>query len=237
MIRTTVSLAPNLKKCSKCENCTVRMIAFCGVMEHPELNQLESLSKDRNLEKNEHAFLQGDKVTNYYNIRAGSIKIYKLSQDGRKQIIGFLFPGDFMGMSHEDSFSYSAESLEKTILCQFNKVALENFFIKFPAVENKILNLVNYELSAAQDQIFLLGKCSAKERLLQFFYNISKQREKLGWVENPIHLPMPRSDIANFLGLTVETVSRSLSELKSDKIIKMVGTNDIFLNVKEDFIS
>ncbi len=236
MIRTNSNIVPGLKKCNKCIHCSVRMIAFCGVMEHQELNKLEVLSRDKFLEKNEHAFFQGDKVTNYYNIRKGSLKIYKLSKDGRKQIIGFLFPGDFMGMSHEDSFSYSAESLEKTMLCKFNKVALESFFIKFPEVENKILNLVNYELSAAQDQIFLLGKCSAKERLLQFFHNISKQREKLGWVENPIHLPMPRSDIANFLGLTIETISRSLSELKSNNIIKMVGTNDIFLNVKEDFV-
>jgi len=237
MITSNYNTLPNFKKCNKCVNCNVRLIAFCGVIDHQDINKLESLSKDKNLKRQEHAFFQGDKVVNYYNIRKGSVKIYKLSKDGRKQIIGFLFPGDFMGMSHEESFSYSAEAIEDTVLCQFNKVGLENFFIKFPEIEDKILNLVNYELSLAQDQIFLLGKCSARERLLQFFLNMSKQRKKMGWVSNPIHLPMSRSDIANFLGLTIETISRSLSELKSDNTIKMVGTNDILLNIHEDLIS
>ena len=111
---------------------------------------------------------------------------------------------------------------------------IENFFLKFPKVENKILNLVNHELAVAQDQIFLLGKYSARERLLQFFLNISNQREKLGWGGNPIRLSMPRSDIANYLGLTIETVSRTLAELKNEQIIKMIGTHDIFLNNKDE---
>ena len=144
-----------------------------------------------------------------------------------------MYPGDFLGMSDQDLFTYNAEALEDTKLCQFNKTVLENFFLKFPLVESKILNLVNHELAAAQDQIFLLGKYSAKERLLQFFLNISSQREKLGWGGNPIRLSMPRSDIANYLGLTIETVSRTLSELKNDQIIKMIGTHDIFLNNKD----
>jgi len=78
-----------------------------------------------------------------------------------------------------------------------------------------------------------LGKYSAKERLLQFLLNISNQREKLGWGGNPIRLSMPRSDIANYLGLTIETVSRTISELKQDQIIKMIGTHDIFFNNKD----
>ncbi len=92
----------------------------------------------------------------------------------------------------------------------------------------------------AKDQIFLLGKYSAKERLLQFFLNISSQREKLGWGGNPIRLSMPRADIANYLGLTIETVSRTISELKKEQLIKMIGTHDIFLHNKnsiQNFLS
>ena len=86
------------------------------------------------------------------------------------------------------------------------KIALENFFVKYPIVEGKILNLVNHELSVAQDQIFLLGKFSAKERLLQFFLNISSQREKLGWVAEhdlvSLVKDMMQSDINLFINFT-----------------------------------
>ena len=217
----------------KCAQCSVRLIAFCGILEDKDILQLETISKNKNIPKGNSIFLQGDEVKTVYNINQGSVKIYKLSHDGRKQIVGFMYPGDFLGMSDQDLFTYNAEALEDTKLCQFNKTVLENFFLKFPKVESKILNLVNHELAAAQDQIFLLGKYSAKERLLQFFLNISSQREKLGWGGNPIRLSMPRSDIANYLGLTIETVSRTLSELKNDQIIKMIGTHDIFLNKKD----
>ena len=217
----------------KCAQCSVRLIAFCGILEDKDILQLETISKNKNIPKGNSIFLQGDEVKTFYNIKQGSVKIYKLSHDGRKQIVGFMYPGDFLGMSDQDLFTYNAEALEDTKLCQFNKTVLENFFLKFPKVESKILNLVNHELAAAQDQIFLLGKYSAKERLLQFILNISSQREKLGWGGNPIRLSMPRSDIANYLGLTIETVSRTLSELKKDQIIKMIGTHDIFLNNKD----
>jgi CRP/FNR family transcriptional regulator len=218
---------------TKCAQCSVRLIAFCGILDENDILQLESISKDKNIKKGQQVFLQGEAVLSFYNIKQGSVKIYKLSKDGRQQIVGFLYPGDFLGMSGDDLYAYSAEALEDTKLCQFNKIVLENFFLKFPIVESKILNLVNHELAAAQDQIFLLGKYSAKERLLQFFMNISNQREKLGWGGNPIRLSMSRSDIANYLGLTIETVSRTLSDLKNEHVVRMIGTNDIFLNNKD----
>ena len=217
----------------RCAQCSVRLIAFCGILDDSDIIQLEAISKNISFPKGTNIFFQGDQVKTFFNIKQGSIKIYKLSHDGRKQIVGFLYPGDFLGMSDQEVYTYNAEALEDTQLCQFNKIVLENFFLKFPKIENKILNLVNHELAVAQDQIFLLGKYSARERLLQFFLNISNQREKLGWGGNPIRLSMSRTDIANYLGLTIETVSRTLSELKNEQIIRMIGTHDIFLNNKK----
>jgi len=216
----------------RCAQCSVRLIAFCGILEESDILQLEKISKNISFSKGKNIFFQGDPVRSFYNIKQGSIKIYKLSHDGRKQIVGFLYQGDFLGMSDQEVYTYNAEALEDTLLCQFNKTVLENFFLKFPKVENKILNIVNHELAVAQDQIFLLGKYSARERVLQFFLNISNQREKLGWGGNPIRLSMSRSDIANYLGLTIETISRTIAELKNEQIIRMIGTHDIFLNNK-----
>ena len=218
---------------SKCIRCNVRLIAFCGILDDSDIHQLERISKDRIISRNKTVFMQGEQTSNFYNIKRGSLKIYKLSSDGRKQIVGFLFPGDFVGMSPEENYSYNAETLEETTLCTFSRIVLENFFVQHPHVERKILNIVNHELSVAQDQIFLLGKYTAKERLLQFFLNLSKQRNKLGWVDNPLRLSMSRSDIANYLGLTIETISRTISELKTERLIRMIGTQNIFLQDKD----
>jgi len=213
--------------------CNVRLIAFCGILDDSDIHQLERISKDRIISRNKTVFMQGEQTSNFYNIKRGSLKIYKLSSDGRKQIVGFLFPGDFVGMSPEENYSYNAETLEETTLCTFSRIVLDNFFVQHPHVERKILNIVNHELSVAQDQIFLLGKYTAKERLLQFFLNLSKQRNKLGWVDNPLRLSMSRSDIANYLGLTIETISRTISELKTERLIRMIGTQNIFLQDKD----
>ncbi len=90
---------------SKCINCNVRLIAFCGILEDEDILQLESISKDRLISKGEDVFSQGDHVDTFYNIKSGSIKIYKLSTDGRKQIVGFLYPGDFLGMSSDQNYN------------------------------------------------------------------------------------------------------------------------------------
>jgi CRP/FNR family transcriptional regulator len=220
---------------NKCQNCGVKLIAFCGILKEEDIIKLEAISNDKKIKKGQNIFNQGDSVSNFYNLKSGSIKIYKVSVDGRKQIIGFLFPGDFLGMSSGDEYAYSAQALEDTTLCSFLKTNLENFFIQYPIVEKKILSITNHELSAAQDQIFLLGKYSAKERILKFFLNISDQREKIGWANNPIKLSMTISDVGNYLGLTIETVSRNITLLKKEKIISEIGKKYYFLN-KKNFI-
>ena len=89
----------------KCAQCSVRLIAFCGILDDSDILQLEAISKDKNIPKGKNVFLQGDEVRIFYNIKQGSVKIYKLSHDGRKQIVGFLYPGDFLGMSDQDLYA------------------------------------------------------------------------------------------------------------------------------------
>jgi len=87
---------------SRCLNCHIRFSAFCGVLDDKEIFELERLSFTRELRKKQTLFLQGDKAISYFNVRTGSLKIYKSNADGNEQIVGFLFPGDFFGMSHSD---------------------------------------------------------------------------------------------------------------------------------------
>ena len=94
----------------------------------------------------------------------------------------------------------------------------------------ELLNQTSYELTLAQDRISVLGKLDATERLAKFLMNISEQRKRIGWQNNPISLPMTRQDIADYLGLTIETVSREVSKLKTSNIVKVLSSKQIYIN-------
>ena len=204
---------------SRCLNCHIRFSAFCGVLDDKEIFELERLSFTRELRKKQTLFLQGDKAISYFNVRTGSLKIYKSNADGTEQIVGFLFPGDFFGMSHLDEYTYTAEALEPTNVCLFNREDMEKFFLSYPELENKILSIVSQDLTAAQDQIFLLARSSARERVAQFILKLSAQRKKMGWNDSSFQFPMSQIELANYLGIKAETLNRHFKELQKNKII------------------
>ena len=98
------------------------------------------------------------------------------------------------------------------------------------ALAKELLNQTSYELTLAQDRMGVLGKLDATERLAKFLINISEQRKRIGWQNNPLSLPMTRQDIADYLGLTIETVSREVSKLKTSNIVKVLSAKQIYIN-------
>ncbi len=94
----------------------------------------------------------------------------------------------------------------------------------------ELLHQTSHELTLAEDKIRVLGKLDATERLSRFILNLSEQRKRIGWQNNPISLPMTRQDIADYLGLTVETVSREITKLKSSNIIKIISSKQIYIS-------
>ncbi|MCC6469666.1 MAG: helix-turn-helix domain-containing protein [Alphaproteobacteria bacterium] len=183
-----------------------------------------------NIEPHQPIFSEADAADHVFTVTGGAVKIYKLLPDGRRQITGFLFPGDFLGLTHNALYAYSAEAMTATRLCRFPRKKLEALLDELPKLEQRLLGMASHELAAAQDQMVLLGRKSARERVVSFLLMLSGGAVRRGQPDNPVAVPMTRNDIADFLGLTVETVSRTMTQLKTQHLIELMDEKQVRLS-------
>jgi len=183
-----------------------------------------------NVEPHSPIFDEADPAEYVFNITAGAVKVYKLLGDGRRQITGFLFAGDFLGLTHNEAYAYSAEALVPTKLCRFPRRGLEALLVDIPHLEQRLLAMASHELAAAQDQMVLLGRKSASERVVSFILMMSDSAMQHGRANDPVFLPMSRSEIADYLGLTTETVSRTFTSLKKQGLIELLDDKRVRLS-------
>lgn len=204
-----------------CAACEVREMSICGVLDEVELRELAAIVTTISLSSHETIIDEGEAAEYFFNVTGGAVKLYKLLPDGRRQITGFLFQGDFLGIAMNDIYAYSAETISKVRLCRFPRRKLEGLLDKFPELEKRLLRQASNELVQAQDQMLLLGRKTAKEKLCSFLLSLSKRAEQRGGNAGVLSLPMSRNDIGDYLGLTTETVSRTFTNLKKDNVIRL----------------
>ncbi len=207
---------------SPCAACAVRDMAFCGVLDEQEMPQLLSILQTAKVDPHGPIIDEGEPADYLFNLTQGAVKLYKLLPDGRRQITGFLFEGDFLGIAMNEKYAYSAEAVGTVSLCRFSRRKLEALLDEFPKLEKRLLGMASNELVQAQDQILLLGRKTAQEKIVSFLLNLSGRAVKRGAPPSPILLPMGRADIADYLGLTTETVSRTITNLKRDGHIRLL---------------
>lgn len=201
---------------------------MCSVLDAGELAQFKVMGGHQSLPAGQPLFHEGDGATQVFNVTDGALKIYKLLPDGRRQVMGFMYPGDFLGISLSDEHAFTAEALENTHMCRFSRGRFDDYVERHPALERQLYSLAANELAAAQAQMVLLGRKTAAERLASFFLDVAGRRERIEMTKvTEIDLPMSRSDIADYLGLTKETVSRVLAELKRKRLIRLVTLNRV----------
>lgn len=205
-----------------CQGCEVRDKAVCGILDCASLEQFRNLGWTLRLAAGQALFHEGDPATRVFTLTRGTLKLYKLLADGRRQVTGFLYPGDFLGISVDDEHAFSAEALEESQLCWFPRGRFDDFVDDYPALERELYRKAAHELAAAQQQFVLLGRKTATERLASFLLFLADRAngsstDRTGMVR----LAMSRSDIGDYLGLTKETVSRVISALKRDRLIRL----------------
>ncbi len=222
---------------NRCSICKVRTYSFCRCLDEDKLKDFSNVSFEKSFLNKQNIFLQNDQSDYLYNITEGNVKIYQLLDDGRIQIIGFLYPGDFFGSYRNNKYNYCAEAIGDLKTCVFNQKILDKYLDENPILAKELLHKTSFELTLAQDRLTVLGKLNAAERLVKFLLNISEQRNRIGWKNNPISLPMTRQDIADYLGITIETVSRELTNLKTSNIIKIITSKQIYLSNTEELKS
>jgi len=200
----------------------VRPITICRGLDASTLADMRALGTMQRLQAEQSVFHEGDPAKRVFMVTHGALKLYTLLADGRRQVTGFMFPGDFLGISVDEEYAFSVEALEPTELWWFSREAFDRFVSNHPHVEHELYRLAAHELAAAQQQMVLLGRKSAAERLASFFLSLLERAERASGVsERTFDLPMSRIDIADFLGLTKETVSRMLAQLRSRGLIRL----------------
>jgi CRP/FNR family transcriptional regulator len=210
-----------------CVHCDLGPMAFCAGLSTKQFRCFMTILGQASIEPDTTIFREGDSAQHLYTITAGAVKLYKLLPDGRRQITAFLFPGDFFGMSINDNYAYTAETMSPVVVCRFPRRKLEALFDELPMLEKKLLGATTQELAAAQEQMLLLGRKTAREKLATFLVVLWKKLSAKGDKSPLFVLPMNRSDIADFLGLTIETVSRTLTGLKRDGLILLPDANHV----------
>jgi CRP/FNR family transcriptional regulator len=183
---------------------------------------IRSSGQTARLERDEMLFCEGDDGEALYVILSGTVRCCKVLADGRRQIIGFYQAGDLLGLSLGDVYFYSAEAVTPVRLRRLGRVQLETMMDERPQLRRRLFSIAAGELAAAQNQMLLLGRKTARERICTFLLGRAGS-------DGAVELPMSRTDIADYLGLTIETVSRTLSQLRSAGLVRMSGLSSLEL--------
>ncbi|MCB2097870.1 MAG: Crp/Fnr family transcriptional regulator [Parvularculaceae bacterium] len=211
-----------------CDVCEVRGRSICADLGPREFAHVEKTMARRHVSRNKSLMIEGEPNESLYVVVAGSFRLSKMLEDGRRQVTGFLFKGDFAGVRSTDASAYSAEALEDSLVCFFPHRYLEEIAADAPGVKDRLIARGQTEYHKAQDHIVLLGKKTAEERVISFIDLIGRQigaDDKDG--NRVVPLPMPRQDIADYLGLRLETLSRTLTALREDGRITDVSRHSV----------
>lgn len=215
------------QKIDGCHSCPARTRSICGALKQDELGCLASIKGTQRVAAGETFLGEGEPASHFLNIVDGAVKVFKLLPDGRRQITGFLFAGDLLGLAFNESYTYSAEALTPVSLCRFSRGPFERLLDRFPGMERRLLAMASNELAAAQEQMILLGRKTAQEKVASFLLSLVQREERLGRGGEQVKLPMTRTDIADYLGLTTETTSRVFTRLRKLKTIELEATDTV----------
>jgi len=212
-----------------CARCGARAHSVCNAIPDAGLHRLGEASTTHTAAPGSTFITEGDAASAFFNITGGTARLYKLLPDGRRQITGFASVGHFLGLAVSDAYAFSAEAIEPVQYCRFARLKLRALLDDFPAMEKRLLQLASNELVAAQEQMLLLGRKTARERVATFLLAQSRSGPLCPLPRTQFALPMTRGDIADYVGLTIETVSRTLTKLRSDGLVDIPNQSEIVI--------
>jgi len=211
-----------------CQACESRHRGVCGALTPDQLLQLSKHSTRRTLEPGAELAGESIQTKTYSNIISGVVKLSKMMADGRQQIVGLQFAPDFLGRPFREENGVSAEAATGVKVCSFPKNVIERMIGEMPELEHKLLEQTLNELDEARDWMLTLGRKTAGEKVASFLLLIGTHAFPENEAESvEFELPMSRTDIADFLGLTMETVSRQLTKLRVDGVIRIVNNRHV----------
>lgn len=217
---------------SACETCVVRNRAICAALDASELCALNRIGRTRAISAGQTLMWEGEDSLMVANVIDGVMKLTTGTGDGREQIVGIVYPADFIGRPFGPTSHHSVTALTDARVCTFTRADFDGFAREHPQLEHKLLERTLTELDRARQWMLLLGRKSASEKIAIFLLEMSERlgRKDCGSAAGPqtvFTLPFGRQQIADILGLTIETVSRQLTRLRADGIIALPSRRDI----------
>lgn len=188
----------------------------------------------RRLEPREHVCREGETKHYVYQVEQGAVCLYRSMPDGHRQIMDFAYPGDFIGLGTSERHVLSGQAIGPARLRCIPVNAIRQLAVRNPDFCFRLYEALSAELTAARDLLATVGTRSATERVASFLVALARRNERSGFAANRIMLPMLRSDIADFLSLTVETVSRTFTRLKQRGIIDLPQSALVIINNREE---
>ncbi|WP_025820362.1 electron transport transcriptional regulator EtrA [Shewanella marina] len=209
-----------------CHDCSMGALCIPFTLNDNELDQLDDIiERKKPVQKGEQIFKSGDPLKSLFAIRSGTIKSYTITEQGDEQITGFHLAGDVVGFDgiHAQQHQSFAQALETAMVCEIPFTTLDELSGSMPKLRQQIMRLMSNEIMSDQEMILLLSKKNAEERLAAFISNLATRYGNRGFSAREFRLTMTRGDIGNYLGLTVETISRLLGRFQKAGLIEVKG--------------
>jgi CRP/FNR family transcriptional regulator, anaerobic regulatory protein len=217
-----------------CSSCRLAGICLPIALEATDIDKLDSIiQRGRPLRKGEHAYRENTPFTSVYAVRSGTLKAYRVTDDGQEQVTGFYFPGEILGMDgiSKNRHASSAKALETAAICEIPFERLGDLSTRIPSLQRHFFQLMSQEIADDQQLITLLGKNSAEQRIAALLVSISARNARRRLSATSFRLSMSRTDIGNYLGLTVETVSRVFSRFQKNSLLAVDNKEITILDI------
>lgn len=216
-----------------CDSCPIRHRAVCARYETDELRRLEQIKYYRSFQAGQTVVWSGDRMDFVASVVTGIATLTQTMEDGRRQMVGLLLPSDFVGRPGRQSAAYDVTAATDLVMCCFRKKPFEDLMAQTPHVAQRLLEMTLDELDAAREWMLVLGRKTAREKIASLLSIFARRDASLKLRSATGHvtfdLPLTREAMADYLGLTLETVSRQMSALKRDGVIGLDGRRHIMV--------
>lgn len=209
-----------------CQNCSISELCLPFSLNAQELETLDQIiDRKRPIQKGEQIFQDGEQMKSLYAIRSGTFKTYTVNESGEEQITGFHLAGDLLGFDAIASAEHPsfAKALETSMVCEIPYDTLDSLSNAMPKLKKQMLRMMSAEIRTDQEMMTLLNRKNAEQRLATFLSTLSSRYKERGLSSIEFRLSMTRSDIGNYIGLTVETISRLINRFDKNGLIKVDG--------------
>lgn len=206
----------------KCDSCPIRHRAICARCDEDELTLLEGMKSYQTFEAGQPIIWRGDDLTHFASVVSGIASLSRTLEDGRTQMVGLLLPSDFIGRPGRETVDFDVTAVTEVTLCRFQRRPFEDLVERVPHISQRMMEMALDELTAAREWMVLLGRKTAREKIATFLEMIVRRETVPTQSIQEYQLPLTREEIANFLGLTLETISRQLTSLKKDGVVEFI---------------